>query len=204
MPQPAFDDFVIALKAGITGESTMSVVEELGKKFPSLKDQTTLPGILRAVRSLQTVYRDGHIDAQTFPADIAEALDHDAHRLSKDIDLKQLEERIRQVVSGRRISVESENVRSLRGEIERGYCKGRIVTDLRAVFSDDASVSPAAMTIMHTLRIRYHDDVRRHREFYVAMDGDDLADLKTAIERAQQKSKTLQDFLSKSNCRILE
>jgi hypothetical protein len=204
MPESAFNDFFTALASGISGEDMSSVVGQLEGSFLSLRDNPDLPEILAAVRSLQSVYKGSHTQVETFPSEIADALSHDAPELAKGIDLKKLSERIEKAVGSPLISITSEKIKSLRSEIERGYCKARILTDLRAAFSDDPSTTPTAMTVLHTLRIRYHDDLRRHREFYIAMDSEDLADLKDAIERAQQKSKTLEAFLGKANCRMLE
>ena len=204
LPESAFDDLSTAITDGICADDMPSAIAQLESHFDSLRNIATLSDVLSAVRSLQGVYKNSHTQRETFPIEIAAALSHDAPKLAKGIDLKDLAARIEKVVKGRLISITSEKIKGLRSEIERGYCRGRILTDLRAAFSEDASVSPTAMTIIHTLRIRYHDDLSRHREFYIAMDSEDLADLKSAIERAQQKSKTLESFLSEANRRILE
>ncbi len=72
----------------------------------------------------------------------------------------------------------------------------RILTDLRPIFKDDTSDSPAAVAIMHTLKIGYH--VGRDPnvdDFFVALSPSDLQMLRNVIERAEAKARGLQYML---------
>jgi hypothetical protein len=115
-----------------------------------------------------------------------------------------LTERVVKIAGAKRIELMEEKIRSLQAEVEREYCCGRILTDVRAAFSEDPSTPPKAMTILHTLRIGYINDVAEHREFYVALENADLVDLKDQIERALAKSETLEALLAKADCRLFE
>ena len=77
------------------------------------------------------------------------------------------------------------------------YCSARVLTDIRTAFGYDTK-KRSALTIMHTLEIKYHDDTGKLREFYVAVDNDDLIELKEAINRAFDKNATLIDLLEKA------
>lgn len=75
----------------------------------------------------------------------------------------------------------------------------RIITDLRPIFKEDppqrpASL-PAAAVITHTLKITYHQG-REVDDFYLALDDDDIALLKSLIKRAEAKEISLKKVLS--------
>src|ERR1043166_6832174 len=55
-------------------------------------------------------------------------------------------------------------------EHEHTYCRARILSDIRPVFTDMLDSASAAV-IIHTLQIGYHHS-GEHKEFYVAMDTD--------------------------------
>ena len=57
---------------------------------------------------------------------------------------------------------------------ERTFCSARILTDLRPVFGARVEDGPQAMVVLHTLKLVYHEGSKRHEEFFVALDGDDL------------------------------
>jgi len=83
-------------------------------------------------------------------------------------------------------------------EHERIFCGSRIFTDVRPVFlgSPDAV---AASIIVHNLQLAFHDGASgEHKEIYVALDDDDLIQLKGTIERAQKKSVAVKAMLKGS------
>jgi hypothetical protein len=47
------------------------------------------------------------------------------------------------------------------------------------------------MVVLHTLKLVYHEGPKRHEEFFVALDGDDLRTLRKLIDRAEAKAETL-------------
>lgn len=93
---------------------------------------------------------------------------------------------------------------SLKGEYEHTFCTGRILTDARPIYGIDPSDTPAAMMIIHTLRISYHDESSRLREIYIAMDGDDITALREALDRADVKSKSLKSVFTAANIRVID
>jgi hypothetical protein len=78
---------------------------------------------------------------------------------------------------------------------ERTFCSTRILTDLRPVFAPKVEDNPKGMVIVHLLKISFHQGHERHKEFYVSLDGDDLKEMKLAIERAERKSASLQNLV---------
>jgi hypothetical protein len=92
--------------------------------------------------------------------------------------------------------------REVMTEHEHIFCNVRMLSDIRPVFSDDLEKSYGAV-IIHNLRIGYHQD-QKHRDFYVALDTDDIRALKVAIERAEKKTLALEAILKQSNVSYLE
>lgn len=78
------------------------------------------------------------------------------------------------------------------------FCKARILSDVRPIFEENPNMLSAAVVI-HNLQIGYHDNRNgTHKEFYVALDMNDLKQLKAIIERAEKKAVTLESLLQKA------
>jgi hypothetical protein len=95
-------------------------------------------------------------------------------------------------------------VLDVRGDHGCVFCNARILTDIRAVFGEDPTRSPVAGTVIHSLRIEYHDVDDHHRRFYVALDGDDLRILRGLIDRAIKKESALKQEIVKTSMKYLE
>jgi hypothetical protein len=85
---------------------------------------------------------------------------------------------------------------------ERIYCGARILTDIRPVFSSDAAVMPNAAVIVHTLKIGYHEN-GDHKEFYLALDAEDIRKLQEILNRANTKAQSLKELLNKAELSYL-
>jgi hypothetical protein len=86
---------------------------------------------------------------------------------------------------------------------EHTYCTSRVLTDLRPVFRTDPAESPEAAIIIHTLKITYHRGDRTE-EFFVALDGADLEELREQLTRAAQKAISLRNIMKSANLADLE
>jgi len=80
---------------------------------------------------------------------------------------------------------------------EQVFTYARIITDIRPIFGADITVDPPAAAITHTLQLtcRCGDDLK---DFYVAMDKDDLALLSAVLTRAMLKAENLRSVLKKT------
>jgi hypothetical protein len=205
MSDAAFSDFLAALEGGLSAENAEDVSADLQKRLESLRAQDDLLQVISAVASMQSTYHGAHnVTPDTFGKDIAEAMSAQAPSLAKNITLSVLAKRSTKIAEAKSIELIEERIKSLKAEVERAYCCARILTDVRAAFSENASASPKAMTILHTLRIGYLDDTAKHREFYLTLENADLSDLKGHIERAMLKGETLEALLAKADCRLFE
>jgi hypothetical protein len=78
-------------------------------------------------------------------------------------------------------------------DAERVFYTARILTDIRPIFDDEGKKVEAAV-IMHNLRIHYGQD-NDHRDFFVALDTDDVKELRSVLDRADQKAESMQALL---------
>lgn len=85
----------------------------------------------------------------------------------------------------------------------RIFRNARIITDLRPVFRQDPSKPPAAAVTIHTLKIEYRED-NQEKDFFVALDSMDIAQLEKLVARAKLKEVALKNTLSSSTITILE
>lgn len=87
---------------------------------------------------------------------------------------------------------------------DRIYLDSEIFTDLRTVFQvEDPELSPAAMVVTHMLKIEYGENEGR-KSLYIALDSNDLAQLRSAIDRAASKRERLLDLIKETGLEILE
>jgi hypothetical protein len=91
---------------------------------------------------------------------------------------------------------------ALQRDHERLFHAAKILTDLRPVFHAPTEL-PKDMIVEYTLKIVFHDGSRRHREIYMVMDERDLASLREAIGRAEQKAAGLKSLCASSNIAVL-
>src|ERR1035437_5877099 len=92
---------------------------------------------------------------------------------------------------------------SLKVEYERRFCTARILTDVRPVYVGSPSSRPSAMMITHTLRITFHDDTGELREVSITMGDNDLVTLRELVDRAEEKTKSLQSVFATTNIPIV-
>jgi hypothetical protein len=87
---------------------------------------------------------------------------------------------------------------------EHLFCSSKILSDIRPIFTDTLEF-PSAAVIIHNLQIGFHDSAtNKHTEFYIALDTDDIQQLKETIARAEKKTLALKSMLTKSNVHYLE
>lgn len=116
-----------------------------------------------------------------------------------------LERRLDDLLPLSSLIASANKAKELQVQRERTLCDVRLLTDLRPVFADDVTKPAMAMTVIHTLKIGYHDSNSSiHKEFYVALDAADIKSLKSALERAEQKEQSLKDTLETAHIRLVE
>jgi len=82
----------------------------------------------------------------------------------------------------------------LRHDHEREFCEVKVITDMRPVFAD-VHQKPTRVIVGHTLKLGYHE-YGEHKEFYVALSGSDVAEIKKALQRAEDKESSLHNLIA--------
>jgi hypothetical protein len=86
---------------------------------------------------------------------------------------------------------------------QRVFTMARILSDVRAVFPEDASLGPAAAVIDHMLKITFIEDGAT-ATFFVALDSADLAIISKTVERAKKKDEALRKLIAAAKLPLLE
>lgn len=72
----------------------------------------------------------------------------------------------------------------------------RVLTDVRPVFGVNPEDPPRGAVVTHTLKVSYHEGARREiKEFFIALDTDQLDELIGVLARASLKAESLKRFL---------
>jgi hypothetical protein len=163
-------------------------------------DAVTLQKITAALLSLGMVLYDSDVDLETFVHDVVGAMSEmvGVDQVIKPDESLVLEDRFQKLLDSPALKSASKSG-VLRSDFPNTFCDAKILTDVRPIFGDDPRRPPPAAIITHTLKIEYHHSGnRKHGEFYVGLDGDDLETIARAIQRARDKSLSLRDLLEKS------
>ena len=157
--------------------------------------------IEEVVRELYRVREFLDMEVPEFVMDIAASL-QEAESFPAT-ELPAFMERLTKLLTIEAVSTESKAA-SLKVEYERRFCSARIMTDARPIYGTDPAKPPVAGMITHTLRIAYHDNTSQLREFYIAMDRDDITTLRAILDRADVKAKSLESVFAASNVRTID
>jgi hypothetical protein len=87
-------------------------------------------------------------------------------------------------------------------DADRIFYSAKILTDIRPVFDDEGKEIEAAV-IIHNLRIHFGQD-DDHRDFFVALDTNDIKELRAVLDRANKKAESLQKLLSNAKISYLD
>ncbi len=152
-------------------------------------DKGDLEKILRAVGALYMVYSSADVPLDTFITDVSEAIEG----FDTEVQSAQSKDRLRRVLGVGSLASSSKALTLLTDQ-ERTLHGVKILTDVRHAFQPDPEKEPYGAVIFNVLKLTYHEG-DQHKDIYIALDGDDLAGLRTALDRAEAKIKTLRGRL---------
>lgn len=119
-----------------------------------------------------------------------------------DESIDQFRDRLVRLLGVDAISIRSRAI-SLLSEEHNAYCSARVLTDIRPLFDSDLKARPKAALIVHTLRISYHQ-AGELKEFYAAMDAEDIEALREILHRAEGKAESLRSVLEEAGLPYLD
>jgi hypothetical protein len=81
-------------------------------------------------------------------------------------------------------------------ENEHSFTEARVVTDIRPVFDQERpEAPPTGAIVVHTLRITYVSDNNEIKNFFVALDTNEVRELLKHLERADLKAESIKKIL---------
>jgi hypothetical protein len=188
------DSLVGALSDEQVGIGSFSKLAERIRSRVSLKT-TGLDDVVDALKALYSVRLGNEQALDIFIRDVSAAMrrgDSEAEKII-DAEAQTLENRL-----GQLLNIESLTVACKASDLQFGYERvfesARIFTDIRPVFGGDSTSDVRGAVIINQLRISC-DEGPDVKDFFFALDQDDLAALKKIVERAEAKSKTLAALL---------
>lgn len=183
--------------------SRAKFLEDLAGKIPT--DPPAARAIAEALLSMYLARASFEVRAERFVEGVLSAAQEaeDERLHFEAAEASKIKDRLVSLLTEQSLAITSKAF-DVMTEHERTYTTGRarILTDLRPIYGDEPTAPPSTAVVVHNLKITYHER-GGIREFYVAMDTDDLLDLKDAIERAQQKEQGLMALLKPTNLEIL-
>jgi hypothetical protein len=159
--------------------------------------------IIDTLVALYTVRSSNEIPAATFTQDVCKAMrvkDGCSPPIG-DPECETLQRRLSVLMAVDSLRVASKAI-ELQFEHERVFDRARILTDVRTVFGEAPDDIQGAV-ISHQLRISYVQG-SEIKEIYLALDEEDLGDLKKGIERALGKMRTLEGLLERAGVKDLD
>jgi hypothetical protein len=157
--------------------------------FPNIPEQDG-ESVFAATVSLHMVRATADVALDAFVQDASDAIAHFDSAGSS----QQSKERLRKLLGLESLAISAKAV-TLLTDHQRTLHSLRILTDVRYVFQPDAEKEPQGAVISHMLKLSYHEG-GDHKEFFVSLDGDDIANLRDALDRVDIKTATLKRKLA--------
>lgn len=204
------DDAIHELTTALAGSQTLDVKDSntvtslISAKVSSISSKD-LRRIMATLLSLYSVRASAEVAVPDFVDDVIHAMTRSKRpglSLHDPESERKFRSRLAQLLTVGSIAAASKAV-VIQHEHEHTLCTSRIFTDARPVYGDDVSAPPSLATIIHMLKLAYHEgDITK--EIHIALDKQDLIDLKEQIARAESKAASLQKVFELSHIPVIE
>ncbi|MHB8383656.1 MAG: hypothetical protein ACYDC3_15115, partial [Candidatus Binataceae bacterium] len=134
--------------------------------------------------------------------DVLEAIDESDPKILSGKKRFQARQLLRRFLSYEPLSLAAKSSHLLHEQANL-LAHSRILTDARPVYEHDPDKKPSAVLINHTLQLSYVQEME-HKEFFVALNAKDIANLKKALDRALAKADSLAAVFKSNNVRIVQ
>ncbi len=158
--------------------------------------------LVRALASLYMLKKDAGMTDVVLINDLCEAIEEE-DAMASDLRGEMFRATIAEVLKFDRSFGMIFRAKELAGEYGNIFVESRIMTDFRPSFPDNLTETLDAGLIIHQLKLTYHHDDATHSELFIALDAEDLQELKEDILRAERKEKSLRNKLEASGVTLL-
>jgi hypothetical protein len=166
-------------------------------------DRATAQGIIELLASLHAVREGLGEDVSEFVSALRAAIEDTGKPELQPPDWSVFENTIAEAFSSESPLSISAKALDLLTDHQRVFFYARVLTDLRPVFKSEISGAPAALVAIHTLKLGYRAE-GVPRDFYVALDSQDVKTLIEILQRAADKEKSLRDLAETKGLTLLE
>ncbi|MGD1087413.1 MAG: hypothetical protein ABR955_01625 [Verrucomicrobiota bacterium] len=198
-----------------------SLISAFGETNPTLRRRQFIGNVKEKVKTIETdelseicrvifilyaMKERAELSAKDLANDVGESI---LESVSKDFEFSTgkkeiLISRLQKLLGFEKTMAVTSKAFDVMTEHKHTFCRARVLSDIRPVFTSTADSASGAM-IIHNLQIGFHDGgTGKHKEFYVALDTDDIKSLKEVIARAEKKTKALESILKSSSVPYLE
>jgi len=202
------DKSIEALFAALEQEQPSLRIGSLASRVASAAelDASKVESVLQALAGLYLLLARKGVSPATLAQDLVETLnatDEVQLRIEPD-KIAPFKERVIRALSFEKSLGITAKTLDVMTQHSRTFCSARILTDVRPVFYSDPKKPPAAAVVIHTLQIRYHEGSADHKEFFVALDNEDLNELSSVLARAKDKAGSVRSLLREKEIPFLE
>jgi hypothetical protein len=200
IPSTSYEEI---LTAGSHAPSTFATNRELAAWIASEVPSLPEADVAKIIGSLTSLYRlrlRDDVSSSKLAADVAIAASEFIANLGPEF-----EKRLATLLPLQFLNVTSVKAKELQIQGEKTLCDSKILTDIRPVFGESVGESPDAAIIIHTLKLGFHDSGSpSHRDIYISLDSDDISSLKKALERAEEKERSLRLVLEQAKIQLID
>jgi hypothetical protein len=181
------------------------LTEQLAQLIGALPDLNA-PGIAKVIVSLYFLRASQDMTADAVAAEVVSAIQRSSDSRYGQLpdDWSTVRRDLTQLLSSDSTMGISTKAAFLSYQAPRHMMRARILTDARPVFATDPNSGPAAFVVTHTLQIDYHEDDASGKEWFIALDHDDLDTLEQAVTRARIKERTLRKSLAFASVPVVD
>lgn len=156
-------------------------------------DEASLYEVLLSVASITPyLYEDKVTDLAKSISNVALRID-----LIDEKNFEEFESRLLFLLNNKMIFYPA-RAQDLLSEYDRIFINSRILTDIRPVFGVDVKEPPECGMVVHSLSINCRESRSdNYKDYFFALDSQDLSVLKEAIERAEAKASSLKTVFEK-------
>jgi hypothetical protein len=181
-----------------------TLAHEIAHKVQSIPVED-LSEVIETLQSLYLTRVLHEVPADEMADDIAEAATENglSERLRlSGLDREKFKQRLTTLLSIESLEILAKALGILRNN-QNVFHEARIITEIRPVFGTNVEALPPAAVILHMLNITCHG-TDGHKEFFIALDTDDIDVLRDVVDRAETKAESLKAMLNKAGTTYLE
>jgi hypothetical protein len=190
----SYDSLISSLRSVEPAGDPAKLASKLVPDIPGISEQG-ITEILEAILSLYVARSSHEVDVQQFVEDVVQAMETQSKAIPPST-IGLLKPRLTALLGITALGTTAKAFRIQR-EHQKVLVSARIFSDIRPVFSEDGE-NPLAGLVFHQLKLSYLEGSER-RDFFLALDDEDISSLQKLLTRAETKSKALSALIEKAD-----